>query len=408
MQLEKLQHLVAESLSRGCIIHDDIEFRMDEASGVGVYAANNIPKGTNVISVPFSQCITKEAVVSYDPLRQLFEETPSLLDYPDEVLCVGLLFALLKGDDNCPWINHVLSMPRSFDTPLFWTEEDLDEIKGHNIYHLTMMMKRQIANDFQSIFQPLSESYPDVLGGVDLDLYAWALSIVYSRSLDITRRDAATRIIVPVLDMVNHNPFFAANATDTFQYDEENDTVNFVSANNMQSGEELYAVYGNYCNSKLLYTYGFIVLKNPVKAIDLWTKVTPSCFAAQQKHSLLQSHPLTKNQTYDFHGTIRPGYISPALLATIRVIQADGHDLANINRAFEGRMLSVRNESASYVSLRNLLTARLKPETAEVMVGSFTYFQFCLSISHCDSLIAKPWERCFSTIHPPIIANLWL
>lgn len=366
MQLERLQDLVAESLSRGCTIHDDVEFKVDESSGVGVYASTNIEKDTVIISVPFDQCITKDCVTSYAPLQQLFEETPSLLDYPDEVLCVGLLYALMKDDSECPWRKHVLSMPHNFDTPLFWSDEELEEIKGHNVYHLTGMMKRQIANDFQSIYAPLSESYPEILGGVDLDLYAWALSIVYSRSLDITRKDETTRIIVPVLDMVNHNPFFASNATDTFQYDEESDLINLVCANNMQKGDELYAVYGQYCNAKLLYTYGFVMLKNPVKAIDLWTKVTPSCFAAQEKHKLLQSHPLTQNQTYDFHGTIRPNYVSPALLATIRVIQADGSDWANINRAFEGRMVSVRNEAASYVSLRNLLTARLKPETAEV------------------------------------------
>ncbi len=373
-QLAKLQELVVASLSNGCTIHDHVEFKQNKFSGVGVYALSNIDKGTVIVSVPFGQCITKEIVVSHGPLQLLFQETPSLLDFTDEVLCIGLLYALLHGEGVCPWRQHVLTMPRSFDTPLFWSEEELEEIKGHNIFHLTGMMKRQILSDFQSIYIPLSENYPGILGGVDLDLYVWALSIVYSRSLDITRKQETARIIVPVLDMVNHDPFFATNATETFHYDEERDSINFISARAMQPGEELFAVYGNYCNSKLLYTYGFVVLKNPVRAIDLWTRVTPTCFGYQEKQALLQSHHLTQNQTYDFHGTIRPNYISPALLATIRVIQADESDWANIHRAFEGRMISIRNEAASYVSLRNLLTARLKPETAEVFTKRVSLF----------------------------------
>lgn len=83
---------------------------------------------------------------------------------------------------------------------------------------------------------------------------------------------------------------------------------------------------------------------------------------------ILQNHDLTKNQTYDFAGTIRDKYISPALLATIRVIQATSEELQgeHVQRAFEGKMLSVRNEEAAYRSLAALLTARMRVETAEV------------------------------------------
>lgn len=117
------------------------------------------------------------------------------------------------------------------------------------------------------------------------------------------------------------------------------------------------------------------MLHNPYKAIDLWTKLVPSNFQYAAKQALLQSHPLTKTQTYDFKGTIRENYISPALLATIRVIQAnDEAEMMNISKAFNGEMISVRNETASYVSLRNLLIARMKPDAAEVCLN-FKYYK---------------------------------
>jgi hypothetical protein len=108
------------------------------------------------------------------------------------------------------------------------------------------------------------------------------------------------------------------------------------------------------------------MLSNPHRAIDLWTRVTPQVYRAQEKQKILQSHPLTCNQTYDFEGTLRDNFISPALLATIRVIQAnDDTEMANIDFAFQGKMISVRNELASYASLKELILARLKVETAE-------------------------------------------
>lgn len=53
--------------------------------------------------------------------------------------------------------------------------------------------------------------------GVTKELYVWALSVVYSRAIEVTRRrvdpssNALTfvedvRVIVPLLDMANHNP----------------------------------------------------------------------------------------------------------------------------------------------------------------------------------------------------------
>lgn len=118
----------------------------------------------------------------------------------------------------------------------------------------------------------------------------------------------------------------------------------------------------------MAYSYGFVAVESPHRAVDLWTRVSPSTAHAVQKQELLQAHTLTQNQTYEFVGTIRDCYISPALLATIRVIQATAEELEEvIERAFVGQMVSVRNETAVYTSLRQLLLARMKIETAEVV-----------------------------------------
>ena len=77
-------------------------------------------------------------------------------------------------------------------------------------------------------------------------------------------------------------------------------------------------------------------------------------------------------------GTLRnDGWISPSLLATIRIIQASEDEFAvvgtgeateegPVRSTYAGGVVSPRNELATYNSLRELLYAKLKPEAAQV------------------------------------------
>ena len=87
---------------------------------------------------------------------------------------------------------------------------------------------------------------------------------------------------------------------------------------------------------------------------------------AEEKQSILQSNKLTSNQTYDFEGTVRPDYISPALLSTVRIMQCNDAEIksGNYKNTFDGVMISIRNERATYNALKQLITARMKMEKA--------------------------------------------
>jgi hypothetical protein len=79
-----------------------------------------------------------------------------------------------------------------------------------------------------------------------------------------------------------------------------------------------------------------------------------------------------------FSGTLRNGgWISPSLLATIRIIQATEDEFAvigtgeatesgGVRSTYTGGVVSSRNELATYTSLRELLYAKLRPEAAQV------------------------------------------
>lgn len=362
----------------------------------GIIATSDIGEKDLLISVPYHVCITTELIISSPLLKDLFDVNPGLKDYPDEVLAIGLMHCRLYPLSTCAWKQHMEVLPETFNTTIYWTEEELAHLNGHVVHSLTKMMLRQIDTDFNTIHLPLSMEYPHILGGVTIELYKWALSIVYSRALEITRRQRHVRCIVPLLDLANHNPCSDKTSFDTFEYNDAVDAIQFVSSSVLRKGDECYAVYGMYPNSKLLYTYGFVVMNNPHRAIDLWVKVNATTYRAADKSYILQNHELTNNQSYDFKGTLRPNYVSPALLTTIRVIQADDDDMMNIERAYSGHMVSYRNEAATYTSLRNLIIARMKIDEAEsdkLKLGELLLADTDCSDRRLCSMIVKVEER---------------
>jgi hypothetical protein len=279
-------------------------------------------------------------------------------------MAIAILHAL--HDPTCSWASHVQTFPESFNTPLFWEEQHLELLKGSIVYHLVGMMKRRMDSDWESIHAPLSEQYPQLIGSATSQRYLWAMSSIYSRAVEIIRGGKTVRCIPPLVDMGNHNPNECDESIESLSYLPEEDAICMVSSRDRSAGDEIYVVYGRYPNSKLLYSYGFVVDNCPHKAIDLWPRVPPTTVKASEKQQLLLSHPLTAVQTYDFTGTLRDHYISPALLATVRIIAMNEEEMQFCENAFAGELISVRNELAAYNSLLNLIISRMQVDTAEV------------------------------------------
>lgn len=338
----------------------------DIASGNGIFAKESIEKGETLMSVPFNICISTESIIADSKLGVIFEDLPGLLDYQDEVLAIGIMYAKSNGKDSI-WSKHLNTIPDKFNTTLYWEDLEIEELRPTSVYHLTKMLQNQIKTDWNQIHSDLKENYPQLLGNISFELYKWSLSVIYSRAVGIKRNGKYTRIVPPILDMANHAPVEGAIAGDCFHYNEELDTLSLISAQDINVANagtnEIFISYGSYPNSKLAYSYGFVIPhENPNHAIDLWTKVSQNTIAGAYKQKLLQSSPLTRYQAYDFNGTIRENWISPALLITIRVIQATEEELPKLPDTFQGKMVSVRNELSTYNALKELMLLRVKTE----------------------------------------------
>ena len=144
-------------------------------------------------------------------------------------------------------------LPSVISTPLSWSQSELHEIKGTNLYDAVHTIRRSLEESYMTLVPSLCLRYPNYFDSniFTLDNFIWAYQVFWSRALSIeapwltgqhleflqsrhflsneeqseetinsnvTPNDSVTRIaaLVPIIDMLNHNhnskiTFFTGN-----------------------------------------------------------------------------------------------------------------------------------------------------------------------------------------------------
>lgn len=335
----------------------DIRY-LGRLEGHGVFAKQQLAKGTVTLEIPFSLAMTTESAQRSDlgPVMQKYPQIPA-----DEVLALHLMHERSKGDESF-FAPFIASLPKQFDLPVFWSEHELNELKGTNVLLLTQMMKKQLQHDFENIHEAVAEDFPDLFAALPkltMDDYVWAMSVIWSRAFGVTKGGKYVRVLCPALDMFNHDVTLRNALDDFVSYNDKKDVLTHHVAKDVAEGDPLHISYGQYSNAKLLYSYGFISRDNTLQAVDFWMKIPPTDPYFKLKQTVLDSNELTKNQTYDFSGTLFKDNVDERLLATLRVILMNEQEIRLYKRAFESSIISAHNELAVYENLQNTCRRKL-------------------------------------------------
>ena len=129
-----------------------VELKYSETEGYSLFAAEQLTAGEVAISVPYSMCLSIDSILK-GPLSVVLDVCPDIMAYPDEVLAMALMCKAYPEES--VQAMHIASLPKTFNTPVFWSEEELNGLKGSMVWNLTNMMKKQIASDWESIHAPL-------------------------------------------------------------------------------------------------------------------------------------------------------------------------------------------------------------------------------------------------------------
>lgn len=309
-----------------------------------------IAKSQIIFSIPEHLFITVDNSRAHKILKNIFSDVSIwsiLSDSPDLILAIRLIYEKLQIDS--PWKPFLDLLPENYTATIFWNEKDLEQLKEGNLYQITNMHKKQIKLEYQKIKNLICKKFVQIFPPnlFSEDRYFWALGTIWSRALDITVGGIQKRVLVPLLDMFNHD--FSSHIKHTFnplkkQFEAETETE-------LEPGSQIFLNYGPMGNSKLLHLYGFTVDQNPYDYIQLFLSMSPQAELYEKKKELLEKRGLSTNP--DFYIKKNDLQQFPIeILGCVRIQRLTETDLARNSYAFdEEEIISEENEVFSLKSL---------------------------------------------------------
>ncbi|KAJ7661634.1 hypothetical protein B0H17DRAFT_953556 [Mycena rosella] len=287
-----------------------VGFTVFPGSGRGAVALTDISEGHVLFTIPRSLLLSTET--SALPGRIGIERWRAAQMHTG---WVGLILCMMWETSQGPgssWSKYLESLPAMFDTPMFWSDLELEELKGTSV--VGKLGKADAERDFTEKLMPLLQSRPDLFPPETIPAY-YTLSIyhvmgsrILSRSFDVekdepegaeedgaagedgaeeegegpanTSLESAMDVdgeaasahggdyesdddedepsgvsMVPLADMLN-----AQYGSENAKLFYEKGDLRMVSTKAIKAGEQIWNTYGDLPNAELLRRYGHVDL----------------------------------------------------------------------------------------------------------------------------------------------------
>ncbi|KAI0256356.1 hypothetical protein BJV78DRAFT_1171281 [Lactifluus subvellereus] len=290
----------------GTFDRNSLTFALIDGLGWGAFALRDLQQGHTLFTLPRHLVLSTRT----SSLRSLVGET-EWRKYGLHIGWAGLILCLMweaAQGESSKWSPYLASLPIAFDTPMFWSSEDLEQLKGTAV--LDKIGKEQAENDYSDKVVPLLKSRTDLFGmkhpnpHFSLEAYHIMGSRILSRSFRVEAQSAidgtgsnktpAHEEVEMCLDepsslASNHNP---ESGSEEMEDDEENDDddddpgnvamvpiadmlnarygcenaklfyeehdLRMVTTRSIRQGEQIWNTYGELPNSDLLRRYGHV------------------------------------------------------------------------------------------------------------------------------------------------------
>ncbi|KAL3517086.1 hypothetical protein ACH5RR_023988 [Cinchona calisaya] len=293
---------------RGCTIK-----YCDSNKGLGVFSADSVSDGVLLV-VPLNLAITAMSV-RQDPLYG--SECGAMCEggEVDERFLILLFLTVERLRRNSSWKPYLDMFPTTFTNSLWFSDEELLELKGTPIYRATEVQKKSLQSLFHEKVKNLAEKLliadGDLEREVTFDDFLWANSVFWTRAQNIPfpqsyaspeaqeKQDSRSREnepssndvlkpeecgsdnyarqqeetvwvegLVPGIDFCNHDvkPLAQWLVDGTGLVTGVPFSMYLLSAagqNTLERGTEISISYGNKGNEELLFLYGFVMNDNP-------------------------------------------------------------------------------------------------------------------------------------------------
>ncbi|KAG9444464.1 hypothetical protein H6P81_015804 [Aristolochia fimbriata] len=258
----------------GGFVHQDLRISDGDSYGLGLVAAREIPRGSDLIALPNHiplclQSLDSEGDGPDAVIVQLARRVPEEL----WAMRLGLRLLQERAVVGSYWWPYISNLPEAFSVPIFFPGEDIKNLQYAPVVHqvnkrcrFLLDFEKEVRGSLQNI---PSKSHP--FGGQDVDASSlgWAMSAVSSRAFRLHGLHKGVPMMLPLIDMCNHS--FHPNAQIIQAQDTSNSKmlVKVVADKLIEQGEPVMLNYGNLSNDFFLLDYGFVIPSNPHDHVEL-------------------------------------------------------------------------------------------------------------------------------------------
>ncbi|VUC21996.1 unnamed protein product [Clonostachys rosea] len=270
----------------GAVGLSDLDLADFPETGRGVKAQRPFKAGERILTIP-ANCIWTAKAAYADPiLGPVLQSVQPPLSVED-ILALYILFVRSRVDDPAyaERQTHVAMLPSEHTLSMFFTDEELRVCAGSSLYTLTTHLRGRVGDDYKKLLTRLFMRHRDLfpLDKFSFQDYKWALSSVWSRSMDFTiAKGNSVRLMAPFADMLNH----ASDAKQCHAYDPSTGDLSILACRDYQAGDQVFIHYGNIANGRLLRLYGFVLPDNPNDNYELVLQTSSMAPLYEQKQRL--------------------------------------------------------------------------------------------------------------------------
>lgn len=210
--------------------------------GRGLIATDNIGADELLFKIPRSTTIAVENDLQF----------MEAIDYEELGPWLSLIAYLMSLQNSTHWMPYFNVLPKSFNTPMFWSS--FDALEGSAL--IDKIGREQAEKEYTENIKPLITQ--GLFSDVDTSLAAFHRmgSTIMSYSFDIESKDGEpVKAMVPLADTLNaHTKLCNAHLC----HPDEDGYLEMRSIKQIPKGSQIYNSYGELPNSDLLRRYGYV------------------------------------------------------------------------------------------------------------------------------------------------------
>ncbi|XP_054718071.1 actin-histidine N-methyltransferase-like [Uloborus diversus] len=329
---------------------DAVKVKEISDKNFGLIAEKDIKENDPFLFIPRKIMMTENSASS-SRLGPLISKDPVLQHMPNVQVAMHLLLEFI--DTNSFWKPYINILPSSYDTILYFSLPELQELQGSPVLDEAFKLIRSVARQYCYFFQLFqNDSYARSLNigsYFTFELYRWAVSTVMTRQNFVPSPDGRQKVtaLVPLFDMCNH--IGGKLSTD---FNLEKDSLVSYSCKAFSTGDEVCMFYGARTNCEYFLHNAFVYPENENDALEIKLGISKSDPLYSLRNDLCNKLNFPLNDAFRIS---KEKYISERLLLFLKIIVMKSDELQHaISEADNIHTVLEKNSDLNHRALRFL------------------------------------------------------